>query len=370
MRSPRSVVSNVSRASAMLATVMSSTNTCGASRTSPLTGCARGVDQRDRAAVAVADEHRPLDVERSASSSGSTSSASSCMKRGVRGLGRHVGLPVAGARVDAARGGRSPPPAAAGNSRHSPTEPSPSCRNTSAGSAPAISLVSSSAPPTFTRPEPAAAPRAAGCATRRSRARRARAPTAPRRARPRPGSPPRRSSRSRQAARAEADVPALVAQHQLGARRQPRQPVVDEVEQRELAGGEDHALQDHVVEPDRLAAARPRAASGSRTSNSSRNSGRHVRARVVEPDGARRSGRRSARGAPRRAAGRRSRPRRGPSGKRARCSATPASPTQKPGDELGQPRAGDLRPGAPRRRRARCRARPTAPRRARRRKCS
>ena len=53
---------------------------------------------------------------------------------------------------------------------------------------------------------------------------------------------------------------------------QPGQPVVDEVEQRVLAGGEHHALQDHVVEPDRLdpGAPPPPPAAGPRTARGTR----------------------------------------------------------------------------------------------------
>ena len=51
-----------SRVSRMPATVMSSTNTCGASSASPFDGVMRGVDERDRGAVAVADEQRRLDA--------------------------------------------------------------------------------------------------------------------------------------------------------------------------------------------------------------------------------------------------------------------------------------------------------------------
>src|SRR3954451_876578 len=47
-----------------------------------------------------------------------------------------------------------------------------------------------------------------------------------------------------QAARAEADVPALVAQPQLGAAPQAGQAVVEALEQGVLPGGEDHALED------------------------------------------------------------------------------------------------------------------------------
>ena len=83
---------------------------------------ARGVDERDRAAVAVADEHRAARCRRPARSSGRTSSASSCMKRGVAVLARHVGLPVAGARVEqraAARRRRQPPPGSRATARPS-----------------------------------------------------------------------------------------------------------------------------------------------------------------------------------------------------------------------------------------------------------
>src|SRR3954471_10501914 len=53
---------------------------------------------------------------------------------------------------------------------------------------------------------------------------------------------------------AETDVPALVAQHQFHALAHPRhryRQLLEGVEQRVLPGREDHALEDHVVEPDR-----------------------------------------------------------------------------------------------------------------------
>ena len=45
-------------------------------------------------------------------------------------------------------------------------------------------------------------------------------------------------ARVQQAAGAESDVPALVAQDEFGAFAQAWEPVVDQLEQRELAGGE------------------------------------------------------------------------------------------------------------------------------------
>ena len=144
---------------------------------------------------------------------GSTSSASSCMKRGVRGASGTVGLPVAGARVEQRAAAGRRPPAAPGSRATARPSPSPSCRNTSAGSAPGDLRPRA---PRVTAPP--AMPPLAACSPP---ARPARAPTARRRA-----SPSSRIAASRvaqpsvgQAAGAEADVPALVAQHQLDALR-------------------------------------------------------------------------------------------------------------------------------------------------------
>ena len=147
------------------------------------------------------------------------------------------------------------------------------------------------------------------------------------------------------AARAEADVPALVAQHELGALAQPGQPVVEPLEQRVLAGGEHHALEDHVVEPDRLARRLRAATCGSRTSKQLAGTRRrHARAdrradRVgVAGEEARMAllvallGSKHAAAAPSRTA--------------PRCSATPASPTQKPATSSVSALAGASRPGA------------------------
>ena len=148
----------------------------------------------------------------------------------------------------------------------------------------------------------------------------------------------------RQAARAEADVPALVAQDELDPVPQPGQSVVEEIEQRQLTGGEDHALQDHVVEPDGLArrAAHPPPAGAPRRARGT--PARQQRARVVEPHRGRVAGeeprvallvallRLEARGG-------RTVDERGEVLGDARLADAEAR------DELGQPRAGDLRPG-------------------------
>ena len=65
--------------------------------------------------------------------------------------------------------------------------------------------------------------------------------------------------------------------------------LVEDLQQRVLAGGEDHALQDHVVEPDRFHAG---LGSGLRQPalEDVEELGGHVRARIVEPDGLRVAG--------------------------------------------------------------------------------
>ena len=99
-----------------------------------------------------------------------------------------------------------------------------------------------------------------------------------------------------------------------------------------------------MVEPDRLDPARPRPppAAGPRTARGTRRA--HARA------GRRPDGRGVAGEEPRVALlvallSVEALPPQAPSGTRPRCSATPASPTQKPGDELVQTRVGDRRPG-------------------------
>ncbi len=181
------------------------------------------------------------------SNAGSTSSASSCMKRGVRGP--PAGPTARGRRASrSAPGGRSAPRAAPGS--RATARPSRAPRAGTRARAPRRRSPRVSR---FIPARAAAAPRAAGCAARRTtRSACSGAHSAAARS---PSSRIAASSKSRsaEAAGAEADVPALVAQHQFGARAQAREPVVHEVEQRELARHEHDALEHHVVEPDRLA---------------------------------------------------------------------------------------------------------------------
>ena len=79
----------------------SSTNTCGASSTSPATAMAgAGVEQGDRRAVAVADQHRPLDAElRRAAPAARRRPRRACSVTGRGSRGR-TAAPVAVPRVD------------------------------------------------------------------------------------------------------------------------------------------------------------------------------------------------------------------------------------------------------------------------------
>ena len=248
MRSARSVVSNVSRASAMLATDTSSTNTCGASSTSPVTGCSLGVDQRDRAAVAVADQDRALDPVRREQRREHLQRLVVHEVRPARHV-RDVGLPVARARVD-----QRPAP---GRLRRSRREVAPQRDR-------AEPLVQEHERRLGARrsPRSRASPHGLQPAAQR-RHRRAPpdpAPTTPRRARPPRGSPPRPKPRARRRAGSECRSRRASARRAARARcpAAGRAPIVEDLQQRELAGREDHALQDHVVDADGLGPGRAR----------------------------------------------------------------------------------------------------------------
>ena len=66
----------------MLATETSSTNRCGATATTPAAAMARRVQQRDRAAVAVAEEPGPLDADRPRTARAAPRRPGACMKSG------------------------------------------------------------------------------------------------------------------------------------------------------------------------------------------------------------------------------------------------------------------------------------------------
>ena len=114
-----------------------------------------GVEQRDRGAVAVPDQHGPLDAE-----------PGEHVGQHDVGLVVHVGdrprQPARarcgrsrGASTRASRGRPAADRTASGNPRHSPSEPRPSCRNTSGGrggpSPAAVQRASRAPPATSTR---------------------------------------------------------------------------------------------------------------------------------------------------------------------------------------------------------------------------
>ena len=130
-------------ASAMLSTVRSSTNTCGAMQheAANRSRSGAGMDQRDRSAVAVTDQDGVVDGElRRALREGRRAPRGACSpRRAARRAGPTCRTRSANRRAPGSRLLATPCP---GKSFHSASDPRPSCRNTSVGAP----------PPTMARP--------------------------------------------------------------------------------------------------------------------------------------------------------------------------------------------------------------------------